>query len=101
MSAHRVTLARERAGLSLGQAAKLLGVTRSELLAIEEEPILSAVDAERFAELYAVNVEWVTGQAPLRDYDAMKGVRGYDNLTPHDRDVIAEFAASMPRKPQP
>jgi hypothetical protein len=115
---HRLTLARARAGLSIGQAAKLLGRDRAELEYAEGSTLnlfcgrfgcpggqLHAHDpgdqawpsAERLAELYAVNVPWLTGDVPLRDYDAMKGVRGYDKLPDHDRDVVAEFAASLPR----
>lgn len=98
MTEHRFKLARERAGLSLGQAAKLLGIERHALEQIEARPIADREDqAEQLAELYMVNVPWLTGAAPLRDYEAMKSARGYDKLTEHDRDTVAEFAASLPR----
>lgn len=118
MTAHRLKLARERAGLSLGQAAKLLGIDRADLECVEASTLnqfcgrfacpgggLHGHDiddnawttAEQLAELYAVNVPWLLGQVPQHDYEAMKDARGYDQLTAHDRDVVAEFAASLPR----
>lgn len=53
--------------------------------------------AAQLADIYGVNVEWLTGEAPQHDYEVLKGVRGADNLSAYDRDMVAEFAASMPR----
>lgn len=118
MTEHRFKLARERAGLSLGQAAKLLGIERVELEHAEASTLntwcgrigcpggtLHAHDIddkmfttpEQLAEVYGVNVPWLIGAVPQHDYEAMKDARGYDKLTEHDRDVVAEFAASIPR----
>lgn len=96
---NRCRLARERAGLSIGQAAKLLGIDRAELQRIEDPSRQMVERADDLAALYHVDVEWLTGHKPLRDYDAMRGVRGYDELSPHDRDAVAEFAASLPSRP--
>ncbi len=97
-SKHRADRARERAGLSVGQAAKLLNMLPSDLQAIEERSTILPDHANRLAELYQVRVEWLTGEVELRDYTAVDGMRGAEGITPHDRDVVAEFAASMPRR---
>ncbi len=96
---NRCRLARERAGLNMGQAAKLLGITRDELARIEDPARQMVERAEDLAALYHVDVEWLTGHKPLRNYDAMRDVRGYDELSEHDRDMVAEFAASLPLRP--
>jgi DNA-binding XRE family transcriptional regulator len=99
---NRCKLARERAGLSAGQAARVLGVDR-EVITLIEAADVDDIDEElvtfagRCAEAYGVNLEWMLGEVPRYNHDAWKGVRGYDDLSFHDRDVIAEFAASMPR----
>jgi hypothetical protein len=95
---NRAKLAREHAGLSVGQAAKLLNMAAIDLMAIEERSTIMPEHANRLAELYRVRVEWLAGEVELRDYSAVDGFKGAELLTPHDRDVIAEFAASIPRR---
>lgn len=94
---HRYRRARERAGLTLGQAARLLGWTVVDLSAIETaaQRVHPATET-KLAELYGVNVEWLGGDKERCDYASLKDVRGYDELSFHDRDVLAEFAASLP-----
>ena len=97
---NRARLAREHAGLSLGQAAKLLGIDRLEVERIEltDDAFAAAgVIRDHMAEIYAVNPEWLAGDRDRYDYAAVDGMRGAENLTPHDRDILAEFAAAMPR----
>ncbi len=95
---HRAARARERAGLSIGQAAKLLNMSPSDLQAIEERATILPEHANRLAELYQVRVEWLTGDVDLRDYTAVDGMKGAEGISSHDRDAVAEFAASMPRR---
>lgn len=100
---HRFALARSRAGLSLNQAAKLLwndGTNTGKVLEAIEDGTgasLTREFVEKMAATYQVNIPWLLGETPLRDYTAMAGARGYENVSDHDRDVIAEFAASLPR----
>jgi transcriptional regulator with XRE-family HTH domain len=96
---NRARLARDRAGLSVGQAAKLLGVD-PDVLTRWEESDAAFFDAPwvSMADVYGVNIEWLTGECDRYDYATVKSIPGADELTFHDRDVIAEFAASMPRK---
>jgi transcriptional regulator with XRE-family HTH domain len=95
---NRSQLARERAGLSIGQAARLLNMSTSDLGAIEERATIMPDHANRLAEVYQVRVEWLAGEVELRDYSVVDGMRGADGISPHDRDVVAEFTASMPRR---
>lgn len=98
---HRAARARERAGLTVGQAAKLLDTTSAWLVDVEaSDEAFGDVGAdmiEVMCDVYGVRVEWLRGDVPLHDYTAVDGMRGAENLSFHDRDVIAEFAASMPR----
>ena len=101
---HRAKLARERAGLSVGQACKLLGLTRDVLLCIEDTDSAfdsAFVDADgiraAMADVYGVNPEWLAGDIPQHDYARVDRMEGADKLTFHDRDIIAELVAAMPR----
>jgi ribosome-binding protein aMBF1 (putative translation factor) len=96
---HRCRRARERAGLDLGQAAHLLGVERDDLWDVEHATILPA-DAlvVKMTEIYGVCAEWIIGAVPQRDYEAVRRMPGWEDLCFADRDEVAEFAASMPRR---
>lgn len=102
---NRATRARQQAGLSIGQAAKLLPLDREELVRIETDDDAYAAAGhrvrQRMAEVYMVDPAWMNGETDLRDYDAIKDVRGADDITNHDRDILAEFAASMPKGGEP
>lgn len=96
---NRSRRARESAGLSIGQAARLLGVATDQLCRVEEHDAAYAdADPARLADLYGVNVKWLSGHAELRDYEPLKSMSGADRLTFHDRDVLAELYASLPQK---
>lgn len=71
-------------------------IEKAEVAKVEDLP--SGLTT-RMADVYHVDPDWMLGAKPSHDYEAMKGARGYENLTRHDRDVIAEFAASLPKKP--
>lgn len=91
-------LARERAGLTVGQAARRLGMATETITRIEtDDAAYAAADRAKLASIYGVNVEWMDGTRQERDYASIDAMRGADKLTPHDRDALAEFAASMQR----
>ena len=94
----RAKIARKNAGLSIGQAARLLGMLDEDVRLTEEADVACERYAPRLADVYGVNIPWLLGEVEHCDYDALKGIQGADGLTFHDRDVIAEFIASMPRK---
>ena len=68
--AERLREAREAAGLSQGQAAKKLEMHRPTISEIEAgRRKVSAQEVEKFAELYAVSVEWLVNGA-VKDAEA-------------------------------
>lgn len=96
---NRAGIARKNAGLSIGQAAKLLGVSSDDLAKIEVfDSAFADADQQKLADLYRVRIEWLTGEVPRRDYAAVDKLDNADKITAHDRDIVAEFAASLPRK---
>lgn len=96
---NRARRAREMAGLSIEQAVMHLGVERVRLLRIEEsDEAFAGAKIADMAKAYQVSVDWLTGEADRCDYATVVKMKGAENLSFHDRDVIAEFAASMPRK---
>src|SRR5262245_23567411 len=61
--ASRLRLARETAGLSQGQVAKMMNVHRPTISEIEAaRRRVSADELARFAEIYGVSVSWLTGE---------------------------------------
>jgi transcriptional regulator with XRE-family HTH domain len=59
--ASRLRLAREAAGLSQGQVAKMMNVHRPTISEIEAgRRRVSADELTRFAEIYGVSVNWLT-----------------------------------------
>jgi hypothetical protein len=49
------------------------------------------------AELYGVNLDWLSGRSELCDYEALKKIRGADEMLFSDRDKLAELLASLSR----
>lgn len=102
-SRNRARRAREQAGLSLGQAAKLLAMSRNELEIIEASDDLGRhaqtcdfeADVGRMADLYAVSQEWILGYVPLRDYARVDATRASDQLSPSDRDGLARSCPAV------
>lgn len=86
--AHRIREARTAAGLSIGQAAKLMAVTVDELVIIEQSGLLDSRQLYRFAEVYFVSLIWlVTGTRPGVDFDAEVArfkQAGMDESSAHD-----------------
>ena len=66
--AARLRSARDAAGLSQGQAAKLLGMHRPTISEIEAgRRKVSGEELAQFASLYAVSVEWLTSATNQTD----------------------------------
>lgn len=96
---NRCRRARERAGLSLGQAAVMLGVNVSSLAEIERADNCGTSELyDLMADTYGVNKPWLLGEVPQYDDEYVKSVPGWEQLTAHDFETVAEFAASLPRK---
>lgn len=96
---NRSRIARERAGLTLLQASTILGITAETLIWIEEaDSAFADADHAAMADVYGVNVEWLRGDVPQFDFPAVDKINGADKLYYSDRQTIAEFLASTPRR---
>lgn len=61
--AARLRLAREQAGLSQGQVAKMLGLHRPSVSEMEAgRRRVTADELAELAKIYAVSIEWLSGQ---------------------------------------
>ena len=95
--AERLKLARERAGLSQGQAAKLLNFHRPTISNIESgERSVKASEIGQFAELYRVDSEWLLKGKPSSDDDAIRLVaRELSKLSTGDLDKVLNIVRSL------
>lgn len=105
---NRARIARENAGLGVGQALRYLAqgdepartIDRDALIRIEEmdSAFYDAGISERLAHLYGVSVEWLRGEIPQHDYAALDAIDGADKLSSADRAALAEVLAARQRK---
>jgi transcriptional regulator with XRE-family HTH domain len=91
--ASRLRLAREAAGLSQGQVAKRLGIHRPTLSEIEAgRRRVSADELTQLAELYGVDVAWLTSGQPSQaepiDERLMLAARQLGKLRDEDLDRL-------------
>src|SRR5262249_22781517 len=102
--AHRLRLAREQAGLSQGQVAKLLDMHRPTITEIEAgRRSVSAQELARFAEIYAVDPDWLLGvddeAQGLRSAKTRLAARELQKLRPKDLDRLLRLIASLRKGP--
>lgn len=99
----RYRRARELAGLSLPQAAKLLGWAQGPLWTFENgvgSPPTED-DQRRMAELYRCSLAWLQGAEPVIPEGTRKMLREAD-ISDHDREVVLEVAGMWSgMSPQP
>jgi transcriptional regulator with XRE-family HTH domain len=98
--AHRLRLAREQAGLSQGQVARLLEMHRPTVTEIEAgRRSVSAQELARFAEVYAVDLDWLMGISDgvegLRSAKARLAARELEKLRPQDLDRLLRLLVSL------
>ncbi|EKU98289.1 putative transcriptional regulator [Leptolyngbya sp. PCC 7375] len=98
--AKRIRKAREMAGLSQGQAAKLLGLHRPSITEAEAgNRKVSAEEITKFAELYKVEMSWLLGegedQIDPQDSKLQLAARKMKKLKPDELDLVLALIASM------
>ena len=96
--AKRLRLAREQAGLSQGQVAKVLGMHRPTISEIEAgRRKVSADELTTFAKTYAVSVAWLTSTRDDTEIDerVMLAARELSALKPDDLDRVVRFLSSL------
>lgn len=96
---HRLRQAREDAGLSQAQAAKLLGLHRPAISEIEAEGRkVSAGELRNFASLYYVSTAWLLGE-PLQVNEQVKmAARNLASLNVKDLETVMRVIDSFRRE---
>jgi transcriptional regulator with XRE-family HTH domain len=95
--------AREQAGLSQGQAAKLMDLHRPTISEIEAgRRRVSAEELAAFAKLYGVSVAWLAGagQEQQMTEDVALAARQLERLRPEDRQRVLDLIRSFGVKDQ-
>lgn len=98
--AQRLRFAREQAGLSQGQVARLLNMHRPTVSEIEAgRRTVSAQELSRLSEVYAVDLDWLMGvdEGPksLRSAKARLAARELEKLRPQDLDRLMRLLVSL------
>lgn len=98
--AARIREARNMAGLSQAQIAKMLGLHRPSISEIEAgNRNVSAEEISRLAEIYDVSVSWLLGEGAekidLHDDRLQLAARELEKLKPEDLDRLLKILASM------
>lgn len=98
----RLRDARELAGLSQGQAAKLLDMHRPTISEIEAgRRKVSADELSRFASLYRIDIQWiVTGkdQTDSEDVRIQVAARQLKDMKSEDLDKLMQLLGTLKRK---
>lgn len=100
--ASRLRLARERAGLSQGQVAKLVDMHRPSISEIEAgRRSVTAEELATFARIYSVTVGWVSGEPRDPAADRLElAARELSKLKPGDVDLLLDLLTSLRSKPE-
>lgn len=98
--AGRLREAREQAGLTQGQAAKVVGIHRPSISEIEAgRRRVAAEELVRLADVYGVSVAWLTGEAPETIAPGGESLniaaRELEKLKPADLEKVLRFIASI------
>ena len=101
--AERLRLAREQAGLSQGQVARLLGKHRPTISEIEAgRRRVSAEEIGMFADIYEVSATWLLereGESTEQDDRIQLAARELAKLRPDDLDRVLHLLGTM-REPR-
>jgi transcriptional regulator with XRE-family HTH domain len=98
--AKRLQAARMNAGLSQGQAAKMMDMHRPTISQIEAGVRkVSSTEVSAFAEIYDVKASWILGEAPetieTDDPKLQLAARELGKLKPNDLDRLLKLIAAM------
>ncbi len=95
--ATRLRAAREQAGLSQGQVAKLLGMQRPSISEIEAgRRRVSAEELTQLAEIYDVSVSWlINEQSEVSDPTVELAARELAKLKKEDLDVVLQLLRTL------
>jgi len=96
----RLRLAREQAGLSQGQVARMLGLHRPSVSEIEAgRRKVSADELVALARIYGVSAGWLAGEEDAADDETAARVklaaRGLASLKPEDLDKVIKLLTTL------
>lgn len=95
----RLKHARELAGLSQAQAARLLSLHRPSITEMESETRkVSAGELKDLASLYKVSVEWLTGETLSKKPLVRLAARRLSSLDDKDLKTIIRIVESLARR---
>ena len=97
---NRLRLAREQAGLSQGQVAKMVNLHRPSISEIEAgRRKVSAEELAEFARIYGVSMDWLAGvdeQVVDMNRDRLQlAARKLANIRPEDLDKLIDLLSSL------
>ena len=102
MISERIKIAREQAGLSQGQVAKLLDYHRPTISEIEAgRRKVTAEEISKFAKIFKVSVTWLSAaEADASDADSQKAkielaARELSKINKNDLDTVLNLLASL------
>ena len=101
--ARRLRVARENAGLSQGQVARLLDLHRPTISEIEAgRRRVTAEELPRFADIYEVSIDWLSrgGEPNEGDERIQLAARELLKLRPEDLDRVVELIQSLRAPPR-
>jgi len=92
----RLTQAREAAGLTQNQVARLLELPRPAVSEMESETRkVSAGELKQLAKLYKVSVEWLTGEPLDQNRKVKLAARKLSSLKERDLDTVMRIIDSL------
>lgn len=96
---NRLRLARERAGLSQGQVAKLLSWHRPSVSEMEAgRRRVEATELVRLADIYGTDVNWLLGEGSRHDEPLRIVAREIKRLDPDQLDNLMDLISSLRRE---
>jgi transcriptional regulator with XRE-family HTH domain len=95
--ANRLRAAREQAGLSQGQVAKLMGVQRPTVSEIEAgRRKVAAEELIRLATMYNVDIDWITSNKPEMPHPSVElAARELAKLSQKDLETVIQLLRSL------
>ena len=97
--AYKLKLAREMAGLSQNQVAKILGLKRPAISEIEAgRRKVSAEEMAELSKIYSVSVNWLIGESEEEDENQMRiglAARELSKLKPEDVDRLLKILSAL------
>lgn len=99
----RIRLAREDAGLTQGQLAKMLGVSRPTVSDIEAgRRKVSAEELGKMADLFGVSTEWLLGRDQSADMsqDLLLAARHLEKLSAGDLQRVLDLLRRVKGSPE-